>query len=118
MIVERIAAEVCAWLATYLIHSTVLLALAWMGARRLTSRFDEISELAWRGAMGLPVITSLAQRLLGEGNAVTARSVSVISYIPSPLAASAVPGALWITAAAIWIAGALLALGQLSYLHW
>ncbi|MFN2571411.1 MAG: M56 family metallopeptidase, partial [Gemmatimonadales bacterium] len=46
------------------------------------------------------------------------RSVSVISYIPSPLAASAVPGALWITAAAIWIAGALLALGQLSYLHW
>lgn len=118
MIVERIAAEICAWLVTYLIHSTLLLMLALVATRRLAPRFDELSELAWRAAVGLPVITTIVQRLLGEANAVTAQSASVFSYSPSPLATGAVPAVLWIVPAAIWIAGAMLAFGQLCYLHW
>jgi beta-lactamase regulating signal transducer with metallopeptidase domain len=117
MIVERIAAGMCAWLATYLIHSTLLLGIAWVATHRLSTRFEEIAELAWRAAVGLPVVTSLAQHLLAGGTGASAGMVSTISYSPSPLEASAVPAALWIAVVAIWIGGATLGLGHLWRLH-
>src|SRR5438105_2404432 len=117
MSVEHAAALVCAWLATYFIHSTLLLVAAWATTRKLPSAFDGISELMWRVALGLPVLSATLQAAIPPATALGSARVAGLGYAPAPLMASRVPAALWIGAVTIWVLGALLGLFQL-YLSW
>jgi hypothetical protein len=48
---ERLALAVLAWLATYLIHSTLLLGATWLLTRGLARRLDGVAELCWKLAL-------------------------------------------------------------------
>jgi beta-lactamase regulating signal transducer with metallopeptidase domain len=113
MTVEGNAAFVCAWMATYILHSTLLLGVAWTVTARLQSRFDRLAEQTWRAALGLPIVTSLAQQWIVSTNTVGATTLGAIGYSPQPLRASQVPSAVWIGGTTVWLAGALIGLAQL-----
>ena len=116
MSVEHFAALICAWLASYFINSTLMLGAAWFLTRRLSSRFDTVSELIWRLALCLPVITAIAQRLNPLSSAQVV-SISSFRFTPPAMTVSAVPTYLWVVVAAIWIAGAAIGLLQLGWLQ-
>src|SRR5437868_4489754 len=107
MTIERDSAFVCALLVTYLLHSTLLLAVASGATRRMSSRLDRLAEQVWRAAIGLPILTTLAQHWIWSINAIGATRVGGIDYSPQPLTAALVPEFLWIGGAAIWMFGAL-----------
>ncbi len=46
-----LAGQAAAWLATYALHSTLLLGLAWLAARRLAGRAIHLEEAIWRAAL-------------------------------------------------------------------
>jgi Zn-dependent protease with chaperone function len=117
MRVEHIAATVCALLATYLIHSTLLLGAAWLTTRKLPSRLDSLSEIIWRVALGLPIATTLLRELLASTAVVNARSVGVIEYTPQAFAIGLVPDWMWIGVAMLWLLGALAGLAHLFYCY-
>lgn len=53
------------WLATYLVHSTLLLGLAWLAARIIGQRSFALQDQVWKLAMLLPVLTATTQQMLG-----------------------------------------------------
>ena len=55
---------VTAWLLTYLLHSTLFLALAWLAARGPLRRRPALEEAAWRFALVAALVTASVQ--LGE----------------------------------------------------
>jgi beta-lactamase regulating signal transducer with metallopeptidase domain len=52
---------VAAWMITYLVHSTVLLAAVWAIARMLRCRQEPLIELLWRFALIAPLVTASLQ---------------------------------------------------------
>ena len=117
MDVERTAALVCAWLATYFVHSTLLLGAAWLTTRKLPTRLDGLSEMVWRGALVLPVVTTVVQGLFSPGGGLGQAPIGAVEYTPQPLAVTLVPAWMWIGGATVWIVGALAGLGQLYVCH-
>jgi hypothetical protein len=117
MSAEHFAALVCAWLASYFIHSTLMLGGVWIGAKRLPPRFDRIAEWMWRVALVLPIVSSLAQQFFSPGVGSGPAFVGAIGYTPAPLTTSRVPSAWWISFAAIWVVGAAIGLAQLYWCH-
>jgi len=115
--VERAAALICGWLATYFIHSTLLLGVTWVSTRRLPSRFDSLSELIWRGALVLPIVTALTQSVFPSIRLLEPANVGGIEYSPQPLTIMHVPSWVWIGGATLWLLGALAGLGQLIACH-
>src|ERR1051325_1437069 len=101
MSVEHSAAIICAWMISYFVHSTVLLGGAWLATRKLSSRFDRLSEVAWRIAIVLPVVTMMVRPLV----TISARGLNPsLEYAPPAMTVSAVPSLLWLVAAGLWIA--------------
>jgi Zn-dependent protease with chaperone function len=117
MAVERAAALACAWLASYFLHSSLLLGIALIGTRRMGPRLDRVAEQIWRAALVLPIVTAQAQQWILSTHAVGILVVDALTYSPPPLAASHVPGIVWIAGALIWVAGALVGLVQLNLCH-
>ena len=115
--VEREAALVCAWLATYFIHSTLLLSVAWVSTRRLPPRFDALSESIWRGALALPIMTALTQSVFSFIWRLGKSTVGGTEYSPQPLTIAHIPSWVWIGCATLWILGAFIGLGQLFACH-
>src|ERR1700741_4786552 len=115
--VERDAALICAWLATYFIHSTLLLGAGWAATRKLAARFDALSEMVWRGALVLPIITALTQSVFPSIWRLRASTVGAIEYSPPPLSVTHVPSWVWIGGATLWILVALAGLAQLYVCH-
>jgi bla regulator protein blaR1 len=50
-IASSLAAHATAWLATYALHSTLLVGLAWLASRRLGRRSVRLEEAVWRCAL-------------------------------------------------------------------
>ncbi|MGH7605168.1 MAG: M56 family metallopeptidase [Gemmatimonadaceae bacterium] len=117
MAVEHFAALACTWLATYFIHSTLMLAAVWIATGRSSSRFDRLAELAWRAALVLPIATSLTQQILSSSLAGGSVMRGAIDYTPSPLATSQIPAALWLGVTTVWMLAATLGLAQLYRGH-
>ncbi|MFO1011239.1 MAG: M56 family metallopeptidase [Planctomycetota bacterium] len=71
MAAEHLDAALLAWLSTYFVHSTLLLAAAWILARvvarsrRFTDSGPAIRESLWRVALLAPLATATLQRGLG-----------------------------------------------------
>lgn len=102
MSVEHSAAIICAWMISYFAHSTLLLGGAWTATRKLSSRFDRLSERVWRLALLLPVVTAIAQPLVRTpghevGNA-------TLEYVPPVMMVSAVPWFLWLVIPSVCLA--------------
>lgn len=80
-----------AWLATYLVHSSVLLALAWMLERAGLLRSPRLAETVWRfalfGALLTATVHAPAQRALGE----LLRDAPPAASAPVPAAAAPAP---------------------------
>jgi len=113
---EYYAALVCAWLASYFVHSTALLGAAWVVTRRLPSRFDRLAEQLWRIGLGVPVITTIGQQLAFlPANAAPSRAA--VQYTPSALTLGAIPGAVWFGIAMVWIIGAAIGVANLALLQ-
>lgn len=55
------AGHAAAWLATYALHSTLLLGLAWLAARRLAGRAIHLEEAIWRAALLGALLTATLQ---------------------------------------------------------
>ena len=53
------------WVATYLVHSTILLALAWLLARRARRHGHAGAEWMWRAALLAGITSATAQSLIG-----------------------------------------------------
>lgn len=115
MSVEQAAAVVCAWLLSYFAHSTMVIGGAWVTTRKLSPRFDRLSELVWRLALVLPVVTAIVQPFLRF----SAREVgtAALEYAPPAMVVSTVPSSLWLVVAGAWIALAVIGLAQLWLLH-
>jgi len=113
MAIERSAAVICAWLATYFLHSTLLVLGAWIATRRVPSRLHGLAELVWRAALVLPAATTLAQQLSVSAIAPASAGFGALTYAPQALSASSVPGTVWIGAASLWMVGAFLGLARL-----
>ncbi len=64
--------EPAAWLLTYLLHSTVLLALAWIGDRLFGGRRLAARELLWRIALLGALVTPSVQLALGWSSPIAA----------------------------------------------
>lgn len=112
---DWLAALVCASLASYLAHSTLLLGAAWILTRRLPPRFDRMAELAWRLALGLPVVTAVLGRLAPAR--ATALNGSSLQYAPPAMTVAAVPIFVWYFIAVLWIAGAIVGITQLAMMY-
>ena len=48
------------WLATYLLHSTLLIAVVWSLCRGLRALPETLREALWRAALAVPVVTATA----------------------------------------------------------
>lgn len=59
------AAGVLSWLATYLLHSTILLGLAWAVSRQLRSRHPLGEQAIWRAALFGSILTATLQIATG-----------------------------------------------------
>ena len=57
---------VTAWLLTYLLHSTLFLALAWLAARGPLRRRPALEEAAWRFALVAALVTASVQLAAGR----------------------------------------------------
>lgn len=57
-----------AWLATYLIHSTLLIAAAWFFTALAGRRLGEVRDLAWKAALVGGILTSAGQMLLPQAS--------------------------------------------------
>src|SRR5258708_20325295 len=62
----RAADQALAWLLTYALHSTLLLAMAWAVTRRLGGRRLRLQETIWRCALLGALVTAPAQLALGR----------------------------------------------------
>lgn len=111
MSVEHSAAVICAWMISYFAHSTLLLGAAFMATRKLSSRFDRLSEIVWRLALLLPVVTGFAQPFV-PGSAREFTNAS-LEYAPPAMIVSAVPSFLWLLIPGLWIALTIAGLTQL-----
>jgi Zn-dependent protease with chaperone function len=56
-----LAAGALAWALTYLVHSTLILGLAWIAGAALGERRARLRELLWRLALVVPIVTSGVQ---------------------------------------------------------
>ncbi|HEX3528911.1 MAG TPA: M56 family metallopeptidase, partial [Thermoanaerobaculia bacterium] len=59
------ASQVTAWLLTYLLHSTLFLAFAWLAARGPLRRRPALEEAAWRFALMAALVTASVQLAAG-----------------------------------------------------
>lgn len=57
--------QAAAWLLTYGLHSTLLLGLAWLLSKRLSSRWAKLEEAMWRFALVGALVTATAQLAAG-----------------------------------------------------
>ncbi len=64
---EHAALQLLAYLVTYAIHSTLILALAWLVVRRLDPRALALRERIWKLAVAGGFLTALGQLALGVG---------------------------------------------------
>ncbi len=90
------AGHVAAWLATYALHSTILLGLAWLASRRLAGRSIQLEEAVWRAALLGALLTATLQTaggwtpLAGSFRLPTAAAAAALSpAAPAPVAFSA-----------------------------
>jgi beta-lactamase regulating signal transducer with metallopeptidase domain len=60
-----LASQVAAWLLTYLLHSTLFLAFAWLAARGPLRRRPALEEAAWRFALVAALVTASVQLAAG-----------------------------------------------------
>jgi beta-lactamase regulating signal transducer with metallopeptidase domain len=65
MIDENGHLMIAAWLATYLVHSTILLGLAWFVAGRLLRSRDDLAEMIWKLAIVTPLLSATIQVAFG-----------------------------------------------------
>jgi hypothetical protein len=82
---ETLGAVGAAWLATYAVHSTVLIGAAWAAQRLGAVRSLRLRDLAWRGALVGGVFTASLQ--MGMGLAPWGYTLEV----PHPQAFAAAP---------------------------
>src|SRR4051795_6079168 len=61
-----LASQVTAWLLTYLLHSTLFLASAWLAARGPLRRRPGLEEAAWRFALVAALVTASVQLAAGS----------------------------------------------------
>src|SRR5215208_6204080 len=64
-IAPSLAAQATAWLATYALHSTLLVGLAWLASRRLARRSVRLEEAVWRTALLGALVTATLQVATG-----------------------------------------------------
>jgi beta-lactamase regulating signal transducer with metallopeptidase domain len=90
------AGQVAAWLATYALHSTILLGLAWLASRRLAGRSIQLEEAVWRAALLGALLTATLQTaggwtpLAGSFRLPTGSAAAALSpAAPAPVAFSA-----------------------------
>jgi len=62
----RAAGQALAWLLTYAVHSTLLLAMAWGVTRRMGGRRLRLQEALWRCALAGALVTASAQLALAN----------------------------------------------------
>jgi beta-lactamase regulating signal transducer with metallopeptidase domain len=72
--------DVVAWLATYLLHSTVVLGLALLATRALRQRPDWAAAV-WRVAIAAPLLTTAAGGFVAVSNPVVVTSTSASSAV-------------------------------------
>jgi hypothetical protein len=86
------ADQALAWLLTYAIHSTLLLAIAWAVSRRMGTRWLRLQETIWRCALAGALVTATAQLAFGSmGHAPIAGRWSLAATpAPAPAASAAV----------------------------
>ncbi|HEX2077534.1 MAG TPA: M56 family metallopeptidase [Longimicrobium sp.] len=78
------AGALLAWAGTCLVHSSLLLAAAWLLDRGLPACLDRARELAWRTALLVPVGSATAQALLGGAAAgLPAPEVALAALLPA-----------------------------------
>lgn len=68
---------VLAWLATYLVHSTLLLGAAWLVSRRLRGRSLGVEERLWKAALVGSLLTATVQTGLAALPSAPARAAEV-----------------------------------------
>ncbi|MDY7108283.1 MAG: M56 family metallopeptidase [Planctomycetota bacterium] len=99
MMSQALQLTVAAWMITYLVHSTVLLAAVWTIAGLLRHRAEPIVEMLWRFALIAPIVTvslqlGLSVRPLMGALAVPDRIAAHDAAPPSAGANGSAPGAL------------------------
>jgi hypothetical protein len=91
---SRAGDQALAWLLTYAVHSTLLLALAWAVSRRMGARWLRLQETIWRCALAGALVTATAQLAFGSlGHAPMAGRWTLVSPPAPARAASAAAGA-------------------------
>ena len=86
-----LAAEVVAWLATFAVHATILVAIAALATRRLAERAPAQAERIWSVALWAGLLTATVQVRTGFGPSWTLSNwteTPVVVAQPAPSAAS------------------------------
>jgi beta-lactamase regulating signal transducer with metallopeptidase domain len=68
-----LSAVMLGWMATYLVHSTLLLVAAWLAARIVGRRSFALQDQVWKLAMVLPLLTATIQQAAGPSSLAIAR---------------------------------------------
>jgi Zn-dependent protease with chaperone function len=88
MIDTAAASTIVAWLATYLVHSSLLLGLAWIAAGVAGRRRLGLQETIWKVALVAPLVTASLQ------SGLTIEPVAGRMTVPGPLVPAAEPAPL------------------------
>jgi hypothetical protein len=94
--ISRAADQALAWLLTYALHSTLLLAMAWVVTRGLGGRRLRLQETIWRCALLGALVTASAQLAFGQlGHApIAGRWTLAVGGAPAAVPADAAEAAL------------------------
>ena len=84
---NSLAGQVTPWLLTYLLHSTLFLAFAWLAARGPLRRRPALEEAAWRFALVAALVTASVQLAAGYTPLAGRWGLSTASAAPSAPAA-------------------------------
>lgn len=85
---SRAADQALAWLLTYAVHSTLLLAMAWAVSRGLGGRRLRLQETIWRCALLGALVTASAQLAFGQMGHVPIAGRWILASGGSPVAVS------------------------------
>ena len=66
--IANLSIPVLLWLATYLVHSTLLLGAAWLATRFIGRRSFALQDQIWKLAMVLPILTASIQQAVGPSS--------------------------------------------------
>src|SRR5215210_8146739 len=108
MSVDSATVILVSWLATYAIHSSIVLGAAWLVTRHLPPRLDSVAEAVWRAALVASMLSPALRTVLPSSSPATFALSGGLSDSISAVNAAGMRISWPLLITTVWVGGVLL----------